>query len=79
VLRSEGSFGGWLLAVWEGRVCLDAWMGKKKEKQGRGGEGRQRGDILTFTDGITDIIFSSVIPSAILSMKGTRHCTEIPV
>jgi hypothetical protein len=32
VLRSEGCFGGWLLAIWEGRVCLDAGMGKKKEK-----------------------------------------------
>ena len=32
VLRSEGCFGGWLLAVWEGRVFLDVEMRKKKEK-----------------------------------------------
>jgi len=25
-------FWGCLLAVWEGRVCLDAGIGKKKEK-----------------------------------------------
>jgi len=31
VLRSEGCFGGCLLAVWEGRVCLDAGMGKKEK------------------------------------------------
>ena len=37
VLRSEGCFGGWLLAIWEVRVCLDACMWKKKEKKGRGG------------------------------------------
>jgi hypothetical protein len=32
VLRSKGCFGGWLLAVLEGRVCLDARMGEKNEK-----------------------------------------------
>ena len=56
-------------------VQMQVW-GKKKEKQGRGGEGRggegrQRGDILTFTDRITDIIFYSMIPSAILPVKGS--------
>jgi len=31
MLRSEGCFEGWFFAVW-GVVCLDAGMGKKKEK-----------------------------------------------
>lgn len=38
--------------------------------KGRGGEGRQYGDILTFTNGITDENILSVIPSVIMPMKG---------
>jgi hypothetical protein len=53
--------------------------GGGRNRRDRGGEGRQRGDILTFTDGITDENISSVIPSAILTVKGSRHCMEIPV
>jgi len=34
--------GGWLFAVWEGRVR----MGRRRRNEG--GEGRQSGDILTF-------------------------------
>jgi hypothetical protein len=45
----------------------------------RGGSGRQCGDILTFTNRITDEIFPSVIPTAILPVKWTCHCTKIPV
>jgi len=32
VLRSEGCFEGWFFAVWGGGVCLNAGIGKKKEK-----------------------------------------------
>jgi hypothetical protein len=50
----------------------------KKEKYGGGGG--QRGDILTFTDIITDEnISSAVIPSMIFPVKGSCHYTEIPV
>jgi hypothetical protein len=48
-------------------------------RRNRKGSGWQRGDILTFTDRITDEIFPSVIPTAILPMKWTCHCTEIPI
>jgi hypothetical protein len=54
-------------------------QGWGRTRRNRGGEGRQRGDILTFTDEITDIIFSYMIPMAILPVKWTRHCMKIPV
>ena len=76
MLRSEGCFRRWLFAVWEGRVCLDAGMG---EEEGEIGEGRGRGDIFTFTDGIINRNISLMIPSAILLVKWINHCTEIPV
>ena len=45
----------------------------------RGGEDLQSGDILTFTDGITDEILLLVIPSAILTVNRSPQCTEILV
>jgi hypothetical protein len=39
-----------------------------RRKKNRGGEGRQSGDILTFTDGITDGLIMSVNPSVILGI-----------
>ena len=53
---------------------LDTEVG---EEEGEIGEGR--GDIFTFTDGITDEIFLSVILSMLMSVKGSHHCTKIPV
>ena len=44
-------------------------------RRNRRGEGWQHGDILTFTDGITD----GNIPSVILPVKGSHHYMEIPV
>ena len=43
--------------------------GGGRRRRNRGEEGRQHGDILTFTDGITD----ENIPSVILPVKGSRH------
>ena len=59
-----------------GAVCLDAGVG---EEEGEIREGRQRHDILTFIDRITDENIMSVIPLTILLVKGSRHCTEISV
>jgi hypothetical protein len=52
-------------------------MGKKKEKKGR--ESQLSGDIFTFTDGITDGLLLSVIPSAILMENWSHHCMKIQV
>jgi hypothetical protein len=49
-----------------------------RRRRNRGGEGRQRGDILTFADGFTDGIIPSVIPSASLKINRARHRTELP-
>jgi len=65
--------GGWLFAIWEGRV------GMGRRKRNRGGESRQSVDILAFTDGITDGHVLSVYLSLILMVNGPRHCMEIPV
>jgi hypothetical protein len=46
-------------------------------RRNRGGDGRQSGDILTFTDGITDGLILLVILFAILMVNRSRHCTEI--
>ena len=51
MLRRGGFvLGGWLFAVWQGRGEL----GWGRRRRNRGGEGRQRGHILTFSDGFTD-------------------------
>jgi hypothetical protein len=69
-VEKRGIFlGGWLFAVWEGRVG----MGKKRRN--RGGEGRQSGDILTFADRITDGRLLSVF----LMVNWTRQSTEISI
>jgi len=54
-------------------------QGWGRRMRNRGGEGQQCGDILTFTDGITDENIPLVIPSAILTVKGSLHYMEIPV
>jgi hypothetical protein len=54
-------------------------LGWGRRRRNRRGECRQSGHILTFTDGITDRILLSEIPSAILTVNQSRHCTEIPI
>jgi hypothetical protein len=54
-------------------------LGWGRRRRNRGGEGRQRGDILAFTDGILNGHILSVYSSVILTVNGSRHCTEIPV
>jgi hypothetical protein len=65
-----------------GSGCLQFGRGElgwERKRRNRGGEGRYSGDILTFTDGITDEILQSELPSIILTVNWSRHCTEIPV
>jgi hypothetical protein len=57
VLRSEGCFEGWFFAVWRGRGSLFRCRGGEEEEEI--GEGRQRGDILTFIDGIPIFVCES--------------------
>ena len=65
-----------------GRVGMGGWLqfgrgelGWGRRRKSRGGESRQSVYILAFTDGITD----GHVPSVILTLNGSRHCTEIPV
>jgi hypothetical protein len=58
-------------------VCSRGELGLGRRRRNTGGESRQNGHILTFADGFTDIIISSVIPLAILTVNRARHCTEI--
>jgi hypothetical protein len=66
--------GGGCLQLVVGAVCLDAGVREEKEEIGEA-----TCDLLTFTDGITDRNIPSVIPLAILTVNGSRHCTEILV
>jgi len=64
VLRRIGYFsGGGCLQFRRGE------LGWGRRRRNRGGEGRQSGDILTFTNGITDKILPSVIPSVMLTVN----------
>jgi hypothetical protein len=54
-------------------------LGWGRRRRNRGGEGRQSGDILTFAEGITDKLILLVIPSMILTLNWSHHCTKIPV
>jgi hypothetical protein len=54
-------------------------LGWERKRRNKGGEERHSGDILTFTDGITDEIFQSELQSVILTVNWSRHCTEILV
>ena len=74
VLRRERGFfkGGWGLVV-----CSWGELRWGRRRRNRGGEGRQRGDILTFADGFTDDIIPSVIPSASLKINRARHRAEL--
>ena len=60
-------------------VCSWGELRWGRRRRNRGGEGRYRGDILTFTDGFTDRLIPSVIPSARLMVNRARHCTELLV
>jgi len=64
-------------------VCIlggESWDEEEGgEIRGRGGEGRQHGDILAFTDGIPDGHIMLVYSSVILTMNGSHHCTNILV
>ena len=57
-------------------VCSRGELGWGRRRN-RGGEGRQSGHILTFADGLTDGRIPSVVPSTILTVNRSRHCTEI--
>jgi hypothetical protein len=53
---------------------------ERRRRRNRGRECRQiGGHIMVFSDGITDGLLPSVIPSAILSVKVPRHCMAISV
>jgi len=78
VLRSEGCFGGGVICSLGGESLFRCRDGGRRRRN-RGEEGRRRGDILRFTDGIINENISSVIASTILPVKGTHHCTKIPV
>jgi len=76
--------------IFFGGVVVCSWgeLRWERRRRNRGGEGRQRGDILTFADGFTDgpipsvifltVMMISVIPSAFLTVNRARHCTELP-
>jgi hypothetical protein len=71
VLRIVESWDGWLAAVWEGR----GGMGKKKKEKQRKRVSAVGVYIMVFTDGITDGMYPSVIPSVTVPC----HCTAISV
>jgi hypothetical protein len=54
-------------------------MGKKKKEKQRKRVSAERVYIMVFTDGITDIMYSSMIPSVIPSVTLLCHCTAISV
>jgi len=63
-----------------GASCLQFGRGELgwgRRRRNRGGKGRHSGYILTFADGITDGLIMLMIPSAILTVNRSRHCTEI--
>jgi hypothetical protein len=60
-------------------VCSRGELGWGRRRRNGGGEGQKSDHILSFADGITDGLLLSVIPSAILTVNRSRHCTEIPI
>jgi hypothetical protein len=70
----EGDF------FWGGALVVCSWGELRwgRRRRNRGGEGRLRGDILTFADGFTDGPIPSVIPSTRLTVNRARHRTELP-
>ena len=76
----------WLVVLRRGRfifgggldVCSWGELRWGRRRRNRGGEGRLRGDILTFADSFTDGPIPSVIPSARLTANRARHRTELP-
>ena len=76
----------WFVVLRRGRfflgglvVCSRGELGWERRRRNRGGEGQQSANILTFADGFTDEIISSVSPSAILTVNRACHCTDILV
>jgi len=69
----EGDFflGGGLV------FCIRGELRLGRRRRNTGGESQQSGHLVTFTDGFTDRIISSVIPLAILTVNRARHCTKI--
>jgi hypothetical protein len=59
-------------------VCSWGELRWGRRNRNRGGEGRLRGDILTFVDGFTDGPIPSVILSASLTANRACHRTELP-
>jgi len=49
-----------------------------RRRRNMGGKGRQSGYILALTDGNTNELIMSAIPSVSLMVNWSRHCTEIP-
>jgi len=73
VLRRWRFFlGGCCLQFGRGEL---GWERRRRNRE----EGRQSGNILTFTDGIIDGLILLVIPLAILTVNRSCHCTEIPI
>jgi hypothetical protein len=62
-------------AVWEGR----GGMRKKKKEKQRKRVSADRWVYNGFSDGITDGLLLSVIPSVISSVTVPRHCMDISV
>ena len=60
-------------------VCSKGELEWGRKRRNRGGEGQQSGNILTFADGFTDKIISSMSPSAILTVNRACHCMDILV
>ena len=70
--KREIFFGGGVV------VCSWGELRWERRRRNRGGEGRWRGDILTFVDGFIDGTIPSVILSASLTVNRARHRTELP-
>ena len=58
-------------------ICRWGELGLGRRRRNGGGEGRQIGHKLTFSDGFTDGVNPSVYPPAILTGKQTRHRTNL--
>jgi len=73
VEKREIFFGGVVVC----NLGEESWDRKEKEKIREERVGRVV--ILTFANGIIDGFILSVIPSVILTVNWSCHCTEIPV
>ena len=57
----------------------ERWDGKEEEGETEEESVDRWGHIMVFSDGITDGLLTSVIPSVMLSVTAPRHCTAISV